>query len=98
MSTCCDLRTGLDSVSEGPDNGGRGIASGVPSAEKKLRRKQLRYVREQMNIIAFKEVGRRNGRWLKSDENRRPTVTGKGRPASPRLHPEVDHRLNSLNS
>ena len=27
-------------------------------------RKQLRYVREQMNIVAFKEVGRLNGRWF----------------------------------
>ena len=27
-------------------------------------RKQLRYVREQMNIEAFKEVGRLNGRWF----------------------------------
>jgi hypothetical protein len=27
-------------------------------------RKQLRYAREQMNIVAFKEVGRLNGRWF----------------------------------
>ena len=27
-------------------------------------RKQLRYTREQMNIIAIKEVGKTHGRWL----------------------------------
>ena len=27
-------------------------------------RKQLRYARQQMNIVAFKEVGRLNGRWF----------------------------------
>ena len=27
-------------------------------------RKQLRYAREQMNIIAIKEVGKTHGRWL----------------------------------
>ena len=26
--------------------------------------KQLRYAREQMNIVAFKETGRPHGRWL----------------------------------
>jgi hypothetical protein len=36
---------------------GRGAAHG-------LTRKQLRYAREQMNIVAFKEVGARYGRWL----------------------------------
>ena len=29
-----------------------------------LTRKQLRYAREQMNIIAIKEVGKTHGRWL----------------------------------
>jgi hypothetical protein len=27
-------------------------------------KKQLRYTREQMNFVSFKEVGRRNGRWF----------------------------------
>ena len=27
-------------------------------------RKQLSYARQQMNIVAFKEVGRLNGRWF----------------------------------
>jgi hypothetical protein len=51
----------LDMLSNGPVPATtieeRGAAHGFT-------RKQLRYAREQMNIDAFKEVGRLNGRWF----------------------------------